>query len=55
MLASVLRPGAVDSVEGQPCLARHLYLICVDAADGGLILTEAHDTEVGQSIRSAKT
>jgi hypothetical protein len=54
MLVAVLRPGAVDRVEGQPCLARHLCLICGDDADGGLIVTEAHATEVGQSIRSAK-
>lgn len=54
MLVALLRPAAVDRVEGQPCLARHLYLICGDDADGGLILTEAHDSEVGQSIRSAK-
>jgi hypothetical protein len=55
MLVAPLRPAAVDRVEGQPCLARHLYLICGDDADGGLILTEAHDSEVEQSIRSAKT
>ena len=53
MLVAVFRPGAVDRVKGQPCLARHPYLICGDDADGGLIMTEAHDTEVGQSIRSA--
>ena len=54
MLVAVLRPGAVDRLEDQPCLARHPYLICGDDADGGLILTEAHDTEVGQSIWSTK-
>ena len=54
MLVAVFRSGAVDRVEDQPCLARHPYLICTDDADAGLILTEAHDTEVGQSMRSAK-
>jgi hypothetical protein len=55
MLVSVLPPRAAGPVEGQSRQARHLHLIRVDDADGGLTLTDAHDTEVGELIWSAKT
>jgi len=55
MLVPEFRPAAAYLVEGPPRLARHLKMIRVVDADVGAILTDARDTEVGQSIRSAKT
>lgn len=55
MLAPGFRPAAAYLLQGQPRLARHIEMIRVDDADIGAILTDARDTEVGQSIRSAKT
>jgi hypothetical protein len=52
LLVPRFRPAAAYRLEGQPLLARHLEPIRVVDADVGPIKSDAHDTEVGQSMRS---